>query len=227
MLAFITAEGKRLLIPDEVVAAYGKTLNDAKIMLDKASQTQDRTATVTAQINETFGKFNRATINLKRQYLTVPPLTDADLVACQLRPADTTPTEIRTPSTSCNILVKTLGPGVVRLDFEDYGNLSPEVRAMYGVRYYWGIMRAVSVLRLASGGEPTIDEYKAACGKEHYLLFPPEDGEIMAHSKYTGRKREVLYIKGEAGNVLYLCARYETPTGDSSPWGPVAKIVIT
>jgi hypothetical protein len=226
ILVFIKANKALVGITDEAIAAFEAVLTAAKILLDKAMQTQDRTAVTTAQIKEAFDKYTLAIINLKRQYLTVPPLVDADLVTCQLRPADPSPTEIKPPNSSCTIKAKPVAPGVVQLDFDDYGNLSPEVRERYGVRYYWAVMRAETVVRMAKGDEPTIDEYKAAAGEEHYLIDVPKNGKILAHSQYTGRKRDYLRIENEEGNTLYLCARYETPTGNPGPWGPITRVII-
>jgi hypothetical protein len=226
ILVFLKANKDRIGISDEEIAAYEKKHTAAKIMLDKAMQTQDRNPVATAQIKETFETFLLSLAKIKRQYLTVPPLVDSDLVTCQLRPDDTTPTTVRTPDSSCTIKAKPTAPGVVRLDFDDYASLAPAVREKYGVRYYWAVMRAETVLRLAKGGAPTPEEYEAAAGEEHYLIAVPKNGKILAHSQYTGRKRDYLHIDNEEGNTLYLCARYETPTGEPGPWGPVTRVII-
>jgi hypothetical protein len=227
LVAFLKTNKVRIGIPDNEIAEYEAIVTTAENTLDKVTRADYRTLSMTAQLEEVFKTFAQASLAIKRKYFNVPPLTNADLVACHFRSPELSQDEVKPPTTSCTIIAKNPDPDVVSLHFDDYRKLSPETRAYYGVRYNWGIVRAESVIRIAKGLEPSIDEYKAAAGVGHYLIEAPKNGEIMPHSKYAKKLRNTLHFENESGNTLYLCARYETDKGDACPWGPVVKVVIT
>jgi hypothetical protein len=129
---------------------------------------------------------------------------------------DTNRTPVRVPVTQC--IGKASNPGVHQVEaaFVSYTDvLTGDERARYGVRIYYGFMPP---------GGATVEE---AAGEKHYLMHPPVDGTELPNSVFTRKHKYLFDFNGESGKTVYFCLRFENPSGESGPFGPIFSTVIT
>jgi hypothetical protein len=66
-----------------------------------------------------------------------------------------------------------------------------------------------------------------ATGVKHYLMKPPTVGAELSDSVFTRKKKHVFDFDGESGKTAFFCMRFENPSGESGPFGPIFSAVIT
>jgi len=206
--AVLTASGSGWEIPTAEVTILNTKIAKAQELLDAALST-NRTKVITAKCNMVFDSLADYMRLLKKRRFFMPPLTQADLIALDLTPPDTTPTPISVPTAQVEADLTFPGIHLVELKkIRPVGGIEPDSKSDYGVRIYWGIM----------GPATASDKFR--------LDGVPASGGDLPHSKFTRRHKEFFDFDGESGNTVFFCLRYENPTGQAGPFGPMLRAVI-
>ena len=204
----LAASGPAWKIPFPEIAILNIKITKSQESLD-AAQSASRNKINTAICNQTFDSLTAYMRELKERRFFVPPLTYADLIALELTPPDTNPTPISTPTAQVEADLTFPDIHLVELkNIRPVGGPEPDSRSDYGMRIYWGIMGPVTAS----------DKFR--------LDGIPASGDDLPYSKYTRRHKEFFDFDGESGNTVFFCLRYENPTGQAGPFGPMLKAVI-
>jgi hypothetical protein len=189
----------------------------AETILDKV-KSGDRSPVEVALCNAAFKDMETEARFIKKHYLLMPPLTEADLAALLLDLPDTTSTPVPPPAGQPGLgLGYTGGPHVLVVHIAPMpGTEPPDQRGDYGSALYLGVMPP---------GGATLEQ---AAGPRHYLMAEPKSGDELLHCRFTRRKKEHISFEAhEAGMTAYFCARYENQKGQTGNWGPVVSAIIT
>jgi len=206
--AVLAVSGSSWEIPTGEVEILNIKITKAQQLLD-AARSSSRTKVITAQCNMVFDSLGNYMRDVKKRRFFVPPLTYADLISLGLSPPDTTPTPISAPTAQVEADLTFPGIHLVELkNIRPVGGAAPDSKSDYGVRVYWGIMGPATVA----------DKFR--------LDNAPANGGDLPHSKFTRRRKEFFDFDGESGNPIFFCLRYENPTGQAGPFGPMLKAVI-
>jgi len=206
--AMLTASGLSWGILEGEIVNLNTRIAKAQELLG-AAQSGSRTKVITAQCNQAFDSLGDYMRDLKKRKFFVPPLSMADLISLGLTPPDTNPTPISAPTAQVEADMTFPGIHLVELkNIRPVGGAVPDSKSDYGVRIYWGIMGPVTAA----------DKFR--------LSAAPSNGGDLPHSKFTRRRKEFFDFDGESGNAIFFCLRYENPTGQAGPFGPMLKAVI-
>jgi hypothetical protein len=202
-------------VPVDEIPELSDLIDAAETALT-AAQSSDRTAVVTANCKAAFDALIAKMRFLKSRYFLSPPLTDADFIALELKPKDTTKTPVPPPTAQAEADISRPGVHLLELHLRPIAGSPPDPhRSDYGYRVYYGI--------LPPGGAAV----EAATGAKRELLKAPVSGEELPHSKFTRRKKELFdFAQEDSGKMVYFCIRYENAKGEPGPWGPMFSSII-
>lgn len=132
-------------------------------------------------------------------------VTNVDLINLWLRVPDDSNSPVQVPAmgVSADLVFPEIGVIGVK-NIHPRRDPTPDERtALHGVGIRWGIMGPASAK----------DKFR--------LTEVPESGDDLPHSDFTRRKNYPLDLRGESGNKVYICLRYENAKGGKGPWGPM------
>jgi hypothetical protein len=195
-------------------SAFHAQIEAADALLTKV-EGPDATATLREECREAFAQLEKLMRALHWHFLKPGFPADA-LVSLGLSPHDKHPSPVPVPVTQCTGEAINPGLHLVEVIMGSYANaLTGDERARYGVRAYYGIMPQ---------GGASLEE---AAGPKHYLLKPPVTGEELPNSVFTRKSKHLFDFEGESGKTVYFCLRFENPSGEHGPFGPIFSVVIT
>jgi hypothetical protein len=187
-------------IPPSVPMEFSPLVDAAAAALSAAKDEATRTPVATAQCRTAFEALTAALRDIKKRYIYVPPLTEADIVSLGLKLRDTTPTASGTPTAQVtveNYLVgrHELGVRIV------YVTGSPDDPANKGYRIWYSV--------IAPGETPPTTK--------------PDD---LRKSFFTRRRKDLIeFDYGDSGKAVYLAVQIEND-GKKGPWGPMVNALI-
>ena len=211
----IRLNGTKWKIPNDVELELEGLAENAQDALALANSAATRTPVTTAKCKEAFDRLIPKMRDIKDRYFKLPPLTDPDIVSLGLKPKDTTKTPVPVPSGQATADVSYPGPSILMLHMKPLAGITPDPRADYGYRIYYGVFPL---------GGATPEEATGPC---RYLMKAPISGNELPNSQFTRRKRETLIFPAcDSGKTAYFCIRYENSKGQSGPWGPLFSAII-
>ena len=201
-LAYAAPQAEAWSIPSTALVELRSRIVKAQAALEAAKTESTRTPVATAQCREAFDALCAFMRDFKRRYFLSPPLTDVDLIALGLKPADHIPTPSGDPT--AHVSVETFPAGRHELGLRlVYVDGSPDDPANKGCRIYY---RAV-----AAGETPPTD---------------PERPGALPLSFYTKRRKDVLeFAYEDSGKTAYFAVQVEND-GKKGPWGPLTSALI-
>ncbi|MDR1420002.1 MAG: hypothetical protein LBI86_06485 [Treponema sp.] len=145
----------------------------------------------------------------RAQYLSFPPVTDADRAAMGLSTRNTRPTPIPVPTSQAEADLVFPGVHLVELTaIRKTGTISSDSRSDRGVRIHLGILDSPG----ARGA---------------FRIFSlPVTGDDLPHSVFTRRKKYRFDFDGLSGKTVYFCLCYENGKGQRGPYGPILHAII-
>jgi len=195
-------------VPPAVPAELAALCAAAEEALEEALSSS-RTAVITARCKECFDKLTAKMRDIKRRYFLTPPLADADYVELGLKERDKTSTPVPAPAAQAEADLTFPGIHMVELKrIRPVSGAAPDGGSGCRVRVFWGLTGP------------------AASGDKFRVTETPKSGNDLPHSKVTRRRKELFDFDGESGNTVYFCLRYENPSGEDGPFGPILKAVI-
>jgi hypothetical protein len=198
-------ENASLGVPAATVTDLGVKVQALKTL--NAVPLSERTAVVAAQLKTAEKALKEAMRDIKRRYFFVPPLTDADIVALGLRPKDTVLTPVGAPTMPAEGNMTFPAKGLVDVVKIRPGGQTPDKRASYGVRIYYGVLGA-------DDGSPC------------RITKAPKTGDGLPYSVFTRKQNHRFDFTAERGNKLFVCLRYENSKGQSGSWGEVMDAFV-
>jgi hypothetical protein len=196
-------------IPVQVWKELESSIQNAENALAKTAR-GTHTATDTALCEQAFNALTEKMRDTKKRYFLTPPLEDPDYVSLSLDPPDKTRTPI--PPPTAQVEADLTFPGIHLVELKHIravaGGDPPDERSDYGVRIFWAF------------GGPGEGPHKFR------VTEPPQTGSDMPYSTFTRKKKELFNFEGESGNLVYFCLRYENPSGEGGPVGPVMKAYV-
>ena len=99
----LTAQGSAWNVPAPETQELSTRTDTADAALTVAKNETTRTPVATARCREAFDSLTEKMRDIKKRYFYVPPLTDADLVALGLTPANSTHTASGVPTAQVTI----------------------------------------------------------------------------------------------------------------------------
>jgi hypothetical protein len=172
-----------------------------------ATPSAARTPTLVAQIKTAEKALVADMRDIKKRYFFVPPLTDADVVALGLKPKDTILSPVGAPTMPADGDLTFPAKGLVDVVKIRAGGQTPDRRAVYGVRIYYGILGP--------------DD-----GSPFRITKAPKTGDGLPFSVFTRKQNHRFDFTAERGNRLFVCMKYENSKGQSGPWGEVMDAFI-
>jgi hypothetical protein len=137
--------------------------------------------------------------DLKKRYLYVPPLTDADLVSLDLKIPDTHPTPSGPPTAQVTVETYLVGRHELGVKII-YVTASPNDPANKGCRIWYS---------MTGPGET-----------------PPANPDELRKSFYTKRKKDIIEFDfGDSGKTAFFAVQLEND-GKKGPWGPMVSALI-
>lgn len=151
------------------------------------------------QYKEAFKQLTVLARDMKRQYFTVPPLKDEELIALGLKIPDRKPTPSGTPTGQA--MVKTFLEGRYELGFEIvFWSGDPDDKANKGYRIF----------------------YQVTAPGENAPTHPSE----LRESYFTSKKRGVLHFDpADRGKICHIAVQIENGS-KKGPWGPIVSDFI-
>lgn len=200
-------------IPTTVMTQLENLVENANETLNSVASF-DRTPAQNERIRSAFGQLVDQMRDIKRRYFFVPPLTSADLFEIGLKPPDTTPTPVGTPTSVVQAEISYPHKNALNVRIQAMPGSTYDDRADYGFRIYYGVLPQV----------PVSEELMI---ERQYLRREPQRPEELTQSHFTRRKRDVLeFSYDNSGMKCYICIRYENGKGDKGPWGPIVSAVV-
>jgi hypothetical protein len=128
----------------DVPAAEQQELNQLSSDADTAltaAKSSDRTPVITAKCKVAFEALVAKMRFIKSRYFLSPPLTAADLIAFELKPRDTTPTPVPSPTIQAEADISRPGVHLLELHLRPVSGFPPDPhRSDYGYRIYYGVV---------------------------------------------------------------------------------------
>jgi hypothetical protein len=206
-------------IPTAEVVALSALITAAQAALAKV-QSSERTTVSTAVCKMAFDALVEKMRFIKRKYFFVPPLTDEDLAALGLSPADLVISLKKTPINLAGVEVIRYAPHILTVRVFTASVIDP-METGYGIRLFYGL---VPPGVLPSGERPTAS-YLAT--DTHILSCPPLTAEDLPDGFFTRRKTVLVHLPLLAsGLVCYLAGRYEIEKGPTATLGPMVKAFV-
>jgi hypothetical protein len=195
-------------IPPEEFTEFQSIVNTADTILQKV-QSSERTPVINVECKAAFAALASKMRFFKSHYFLLPPLTEADYVALELKlhdPASPIPVPEVQPEADLSF------PGIHLVELRKIrpvsGGAAPDARSDYGVRIYYGL-----------SGEPSeLHPFR--------VTGTPKTGKDLPESLFTRRRKELFDFDGESGNTIYFFLRYENPSGKAGPFGPLLRAII-
>ena len=160
-----------------------------------------RNVIANAQIKIDFDNLSAVMRDIKKRYLYNPPLTDADFAAMELKPKDTTPTQVLPPTGQAEADMTYPGKTQLQGKIKHVEGTPQNPKSEYGYRIYYGLYATGST--------------------------PPESGMDLRESRFTRQKKVLFtFLPGDSGKTAYFAIRYENSKGESGPWGPMFSAIV-
>jgi hypothetical protein len=206
-LSVLAAKGPAWGVPQGDIEELTTLAQAAETALFEA-KTAARSKITTAKCREAFDALVEKMRYIKARHFLTPPLIESDYASILLKMHDEA-SDIPVPDAQPTADLTFPGIHLVELrKIRPVTGPEPDVRADYGVRIYWGL-----------GGEST-EKYR------YRVAIMPKTGNDLPNSLFTRRTRERFDFEGESGTRVYFCLRYENPSGEAGPCGPVLSAVI-
>jgi hypothetical protein len=127
-------------IPQPTIADFQTQVGDTEIIF-KEAQSSTRTPVITAECKAAFDALTVKMRFLKSHYFLTPPLTDADYIALELQPRDTTHTPVPPPTAQAEADITHPGVHLLELHLRPVSGSPPDPhRSDYGYRIYYGVL---------------------------------------------------------------------------------------
>jgi len=186
-------------IPDAVIANLTEKTNALETLM--ATPIAERTPTINAQIKAAEKALADTMRDIKKRYLLVPPLTDADLVSLDLKPRDTHPTPIAAPEVRPVPTVKIKGAGAFEINIAPERDISNEKKSYYGCKIVYELF----------------GQSDAA----------PTNVKQLSESRFVRKKKEsFVFQPQDSGKKAHFALRYENSKGEFGPWCPIFSVLI-
>jgi hypothetical protein len=186
-------------VPLSTVHQLAALAGEAETALADAQNETTRTPVATAHCKETFKALENHMRDLKKRYLYVPPLTDADLVSLDLKIPDTHPTPSGTPTAQVTIETFLVGRHELGVKII-YVTGNPNDPANKGYRIWYSVI---------APGEAA-----------------PASPDDLRKSFYTKRKKDLLEFAFEdSGKTAFFAVQIENDS-KKGPWGPMVQALI-
>jgi hypothetical protein len=193
--------GKALLwgIPDTVLSTLKSLADAAADALAVAKNDSTRTPVNNALCKEAFDQLAHYMRQCKARYFLSPPLVDSDYVSLGLKPHDTHPTPLPTPTAHVKVEVFLVGQHELGIRIV-YVTGSPDDPENLGYRIWYTVV---------APGET-----------------PPKNPEELRNSFFTQRRKDLMEFDFEdSGKTVYFAVQVECG-GKKGPWGPMVSALI-
>lgn len=197
--AVLAVRGEAWNISDAQRAELADLTEDAGNALAVAQNESTRTPVTTARCKAAFAALGAFMRDLKKRFFYAPPLTDADFVSLGLRPRDTTPTPLGSPTAQVTVETYLVGRHELGVRLV-YVTGDPNDKANRGYRIWYTV---------AAPGEAP--------------LTNPED---LRKSFFTKQRKDIIEFDfGDSGKTAYFAVQVEND-GKKGPWGPLVSALI-
>ena len=200
-------------IPEQMITTLENVVEAAGNALQTA-MTSDRTAVINTMVRVKFGEMVDHMRDLRRRHYFMPPLTEMDWVALEMRLPDTIITPIGPPTTVVQAEITYPHKNALALRIVPIDGQGDDPRPDWGYRIYFGVL-------------PQKEVPEELMIERQYLRREPQRPEELTQSHFTRRKRDVLEFQYDnSGMKCFICIRYENGKGEVGPWGPMASAFI-
>jgi hypothetical protein len=158
-----------------------------------------QTKMVTDDLNDAEKIFKPLYRKLYNVLRTGPLVHDSDLEAMGLpKRSDTPRTPSPIPTTKVILHASVIGPGAIRVDYEDEDGSKKKPKGVHGLEFVWAILDA-----------------------------PTEKWTDLTHSSFdTATPLNLTFAGEERKHTLYYAARWENTRGEKGPWNDIQTIII-
>jgi hypothetical protein len=198
-ILILGSRGEDWKVPAADIQDLAAKAGAAAAALEAARDEITRTPVVNAQCRAAFAALEERMRDIKRRHFFVPPLTEADVIALGLKPADPVRTPSEAPTAQVRAEVFLIGPRELGVQIL-YVTGDPKDAANKEYRIWYVVV--------PPGGEA------------------PQGPEGFTTSFSTFRRKDVIRFEyGDSGKTVYIMVQVENG-GKKGPFGPMTSAVI-
>jgi hypothetical protein len=186
-------------IDAKAVGEFAVLVGIAKAAYTEAAYQKTRTSVSMTSRNSAFENLTRAARDMKKRYLHVPPLSEADIISLGLSVRKKGRALSQIPAARV----------VVEVFLTDRNELGIKIAFTYG-----------------DPGDPSSKGYRVAYKILEEGEAEPESARLLTEHFFIGKRRHVMKFD-EKDSRKFVCIAARVENGDKvGPWGPIVKVSI-